>query len=266
MSSETLDHTSVAQFIRRHGLDQYVVNYDGQARTWGFILVRTTSSSTWDTAIMKVKENLRFALATTRSMEGSTNTFAEDLVMSRLRFVILDDEELQDADDQHIREYCQTWRETFVDTAPGCIPTNVCLALETSSLESIANCPNATVDSDTGRLTQIDDFKIYLRVIDIEYELDEEWDAYGPCYRGWSRTTAKYLPDLWQDVQIRDFDIFAPKLEFHGQIPVYDGSLHGHLIDPPGGTSGRLRLSGEDLPDTIWGDVRRVEREERERI
>lgn len=265
MEIETLDYTSVGDFVHRNALNCYFANRNNEPKTWGFPIARTSSSPIWDVALTRVKEYLRFKQATSRLMQGCSSSIAEDLIMSRLRFIVLDAEELQHADDQTIREYSQKWRESFIETVPGCVNTNVCLTLEETSLESIANAPVVDVTLTDRRPTQLEEFAVYLRAIDVDYEeVDDEWDEHGPAYRGWTRTTATSLTDLYDDLQSREFAIIAPRIEFHGQIPIYEGQIGGQRIDPPGGTAGRLRVQGDDLPDDIWEQVRQIERRERE--
>ncbi|KAF2150914.1 hypothetical protein K461DRAFT_307549 [Myriangium duriaei CBS 260.36] len=216
MTFFTLDTTSSGDFVPRNHLDG---SYHDEPITWGFLLARTSASATWDVALAKIKEYLRFQHASETRSEDNTETMAGNLIMSRLGFVILDAEELRGANDQPIRQYCQRWRDSFVEKVPGCIHTKA----------------------------------------------DDEFDEHGPCYRGWIRTTAMHLTNLWSDLKAREFDVVAPTIEVHGQISIYEGNIGGQRIDPPDGISGRLRLMGRHVPEPIWGDVRRVERENMER-
>ncbi|GAM89580.1 hypothetical protein ANO11243_076190 [Dothideomycetidae sp. 11243] len=115
--------------------------------------------------------------------------------------------------------------------------THAFLTLDDAAVASLINAPDPTQDT----LRDVMD-QAYARVVDVEY--DEETTERGPEYRGWMRVRACALYDLYS-LLLGGWDQmeqFTPEMEYHGQIPVYDMSPGGRILDPPGGTKGRLPL------------------------
>lgn len=249
-----IDRTAAGVFVNHYNLD---ISSD----TWGFLLARTSSSPLWDCALDKAKEYL-LSRHRVDALRRGTDGMACDLLMSRLRFEILDAEDLHGADDGVIRAFCNKWLEYInKDDTYGQVLSKICLTLEESSLEAIANTPDLNVETRTSYFKYDESFAVYFRAIDLDHVKDnDEEDEHGPCYRGWIRLGAMNLHELVQDLYDKEFHVMAPKIEYHGQIPMYDGDVRGHCIDPPGGTSGRLKLLGDGVPNNIWDQVLRVER------
>ena len=64
----------------------------------------------------------------------------------------------------------------------------------------------------------------------------------GGLYLGWMRVLARATGQLFEDLDSHPLGDLCPRRDYDGQVPLYDGTPHGKLVDPPGGAEGRYRF------------------------
>ncbi|GAM88652.1 hypothetical protein ANO11243_066860 [Dothideomycetidae sp. 11243] len=227
------DRSETGRFLENVGLYQ-------PGSTWGFVLVRTSgadaaSNATWDIAMEKFHQLLRFGFAFERLHDGGSDIALEDMAMSKFRLVVLDDSVLQAADDDQIRARFADWvQQQGHDLDEISSQARACLVIDDAAMRVIAATPEPSVDRPG--LTD----SAYVRVLDGAWDYTSE-EAREQCkgdncfYDGWMRTTIAGLPRMWLEFDGQSMCEFCPFAEIEGQIPLYNGSNDGELLNPDTG-------------------------------
>lgn len=256
-----------------------------EGNTWGFAIVRPSAvestTEQWNTALSTIRNSIsRYFNAERIFSRPPLEPLADDAIlpMRKLDLVVLDldmppghsgvaDNVMIDA----ARERFRSWRveqlkvirqqdqqerraagvldenaeEDDLDTyfLPG--HRDVTLLVDSQAMEGLLHPRDA-------------DPKLapYVLAVDSEYEPNSDEGHLGyEGYLGWTRVLTSELPDFFSIIQFGEMPRFCPPQRFPGQIPLYDGTGAGTLIDPPGG----LVLSPE-YPGTQRGTQRGVTR------
>ncbi|TQN70996.1 hypothetical protein CSHISOI_04480 [Colletotrichum shisoi] len=197
---------------------------------WGFFVVRTAytvdvDKGSWTAAL----ENLhRYVQAGDDTAEIHPGTLALPVIAGRGA--------LNGAGYASIRNAFTGWLDEFLrhkspsdddgdEEWPSDVRRDVFVVIDDPSFASLLNAPEPV----RGRSPNLD-AEPWVIVVDSEDPDTMPYRGGGP-YMGFMRSRARALGQLFEDLGSRSMGRLCPVREYEGQIPLYDGSLRGKLID-----------------------------------
>ncbi|WDK19400.1 hypothetical protein CGRA01v4_10687 [Colletotrichum graminicola] len=120
---------------------------------------------------------------------------------------------------------------------PSDVRRDACIVVEEPALASLVRAP----DFVPGKIPDLD-LEPWVVVIDGKDPAGVPYHGGGP-YMGFTRSYARVLGQLFENLGSRSLARLSPIREYDGQIPLYDGSSQGKLVDPAGGAEGRFKFS-----------------------
>ncbi|KAF9874725.1 hypothetical protein CkaCkLH20_07862 [Colletotrichum karsti] len=228
----------------------------------GFVVVRTAyaadddaDATEWSAALQKLRA---WACPTDDNAEMDPDTFALP--------VIADRETLNGLDYTAVRRAFAGWVESYLrrtladddedDPWPSDVRHDVCIVADGSALASLRNAPERPS-------AEFMDRGPWVVVLDAQDPANAPYRGGGP-YQGWMRAEARALSQLAEDLDDRTLaGGLCPVREYGGQIPLYDGTPAGRLVDPPGGVAGRYRFPrgtprGVDGAQSMLAEIQRA--------
>ncbi|KAK1535470.1 hypothetical protein CPAR01_09012 [Colletotrichum paranaense] len=221
---------------------------------WGFVVVRTAyavddDEAQWAVALEKLRAYA--APADDHHAETAPDTFALP--------VIANYSVLSGADYASVRKAFNGWVDNFVrrkmssydddddnddddddDDEDGQWPSDVrrdvFIVIDEPALTSLLNAPVFTF----GKAPDLD-LEPWVVAVDTKDSASVPYGGGGP-YMGFTRSYARVLGQLWEDLGARSLARLTPVREYDGQIPLYDGSSRGKLVDPAGGLEWRFKF------------------------
>ncbi|KZL82767.1 hypothetical protein CI238_11539 [Colletotrichum incanum] len=214
----------------------------GLTHEWGFVVVRTAYAADNDEAQWAaVLEKLRaYATPDDDDAEMDPDTFALP--------VMADSTILRGADHASVRKAFNGWVNDFVrrespsddddedEEWPSDIRRDACIVIDEPALASLLKAP----DFVPGKVLNLD-LEPWVVVVDAKDPASVPYSGGGP-YMGFTRSRARALGQLFEDLGSRSLARLSPVREYDGQIPLYDGSSRGKLVDPAGGVDGRYKF------------------------
>ncbi|KAJ0316007.1 hypothetical protein COL5a_011746 [Colletotrichum fioriniae] len=214
---------------------------------WGFVVVRTayvadSDEAQWAAALKKLR-----AYATPAdddAAEMGPDTFALP--------VIADSTVLSGADYASVRKAFNGWVEDFVRRKsssndddddedeggqwPSDVRRDAFILIDEPVLTSLLDAP-AFIPGKAPNL----DLEPWVVAVDAKDPASVPYGGGGP-YMGFTRSRVRVLGQLWEDLGSRSLAKLSPVREYDGQIPLYDGSSRGKLVDPAGGLEWRFKF------------------------
>ncbi|KDN62268.1 hypothetical protein CSUB01_12162, partial [Colletotrichum sublineola] len=195
---------------------------EGLTHEWGFIVVRTAyAANNNEVQSAAVLEKLRaYPTPDDDDAEMGPDTFALP--------VIADSTILRGADYASVRKAFNGWVDDFTRRErPSDDDEN-----EEWPSDSTRFCPRQGLDLD---------LEPWVVVVDAKDPASVPYGGGGP-YMGFTRSYARVLGQLFEDLGSRSLAKLTPIREYDGQIPLYNGSVRGKLVDPAGGAEGRYEF------------------------
>ncbi|RYP49049.1 hypothetical protein DL769_011134 [Monosporascus sp. CRB-8-3] len=255
---------------------------DNLTHEWGFVVVRTayaadeaTDEQQWLVALGRLRAH---ALPRNENTEMYPNTLAFPVIAHRsilggasydtvrtafkawvddyVRYKQEQQQELSTESD----EEKEAWES---DVRRDCV-----LVVEETALALLLQAPDEPVRKVLPRSTTtardgVGNVEPFVVVVDATDPKSVPYGGGGP-YTGWMRVYAASLSQLANDLDSgNSIDELCPAREYLGQIPLYDGSPCGKLIDPPGGTEGRYKFPkgtprGIQAAKAMLGEIERA--------
>ncbi|GKT47087.1 uncharacterized protein ColSpa_07268 [Colletotrichum spaethianum] len=209
---------------------------------WGFVVVRTAyavgiDEAQWAAALEKLRA---YATREDDDAEMDLDTFALP--------VIADGTILRGADYTSVRKAFNGWVNDFVrcegpsdddyqdEAWTSDVRRDVCIVIDEPALASLLKAP----DFVPGKVPNLE-LEPWVVVVDTKNPASVPYGGGGP-YMGFTRSRARALGQLFEELGSRSLARLSRVREYDGQIPLYDGSSRGKLIDPAGGVDGRYRF------------------------
>ncbi|RYP60051.1 hypothetical protein DL770_010074 [Monosporascus sp. CRB-9-2] len=235
---------------------------DSLTHEWGFVVVRTayvaneaTDEQQWAVALGRLRAHalprdedaemdpgtLAFPVIAHRSILGGASY---DTVRTAFKawfddYVRHKQQRQQELSTESDEEEKEAWES---DVRRDCF-----LVVDETALASLLQAPDEPVRRVLLRSTTtagggVGNVEPFVVVVDATDPRSVPYGGGGP-YTGWMRVYAASLSQLANDLDSgNSIDELCPAREYLGQIPLYDGSPCGKLIDPPGGTEGRYKF------------------------
>ncbi|WQF78718.1 hypothetical protein CDEST_03732 [Colletotrichum destructivum] len=208
---------------------------------WGFFVVRTAYTAdvdkeSWTAAL----ENLhRYVKAGDDAAEIHPSTLALPVIADRSALNGIDYASIRNAFTGWLGEFLHHKRPLDDDGNedwPSDVRRDVFIVIDDPSLASLLNAPEPV----RGRSPNLDP-EPWVIVVDSEDPDTVPYRGGGP-YMGFMRARACALGQLFEDLGSRSMGRVCPVREYEGQIPLYDGSLRGKLIDGDFAAGARYRF------------------------
>ena len=221
---------------------------EGLTHEWGFVVVRTAYAANNDEA------QCAAAMEKLRAYAAPDDDDDDDAEMDPDTFalpVIADSTILSGADYAFVRKAFNGWVEDFIhrerrlsddhdddqdEEWPSDIRRDACIVVDESALASLLKAP----DFVPGKVPNLD-LEPWVVVVDAKDPASVPYGGGGP-YMGFTRARARVIGQLFEDLSSRSLARLSPVREYDSQIPLYDGSSKGKLIDPAGGIDGRYKF------------------------
>ncbi|EMD85143.1 hypothetical protein COCC4DRAFT_153409 [Bipolaris maydis ATCC 48331] len=213
----------------------------GLTHQWGFAIVRTAyandnDDAQWAAALKKLHD---YATPSDSGAEMDPDTFALP--------VISDSAFLRGADHASVRKAFKQWIADFVgrernkddddnEEWPSDVRRDVCIVIDEAALALLLSVP----DFVRGKVPNLD-LEPWVTVVDAEDPANIPYRGGGP-YMGFTRAYVRVLSQLFDDLDSQSLEKLSPIRVYDGQIPLFTGSSHGKLVDPPGGVEGRYKF------------------------
>ncbi|RMZ68165.1 hypothetical protein GMOD_00004369 [Pyrenophora seminiperda CCB06] len=214
---------------------------------WGFVVVRTAYAADKD------HDEAQWALALEKLRAYATPDDDDDVEMDPATFalpVIADSTLLRGADQATVRKAFNGWIDDFVchrkrkpvendpnEEWPSDICRNACIVIDSHSLASLLKAPDLL----RSNISCNPNLEPWILIIDAKDPNSVPYGGGGP-YMGFTRARARVLHQLYEDLGARSLARLSPVRAYQGQIPLYDGSLRGKLVDPEGGVEERYKF------------------------
>ncbi|RYP01150.1 hypothetical protein DL765_010873 [Monosporascus sp. GIB2] len=211
----------------------------------GFMVVRTayaadkaTDEQQWSVALGRLRAH---ALPHDENAEMHPNTLAFPVIAhpSILGGANYNTQRQQELSTESDREEKEAWGS---DVRRDCF-----LVVDEIALASLLQAPDEPVRKVLSRSTTtagdgVGNVEPFVVVVDATDPRSAPYGGGGP-YTGWMQVYAASLSQLANDLDSgNSIGELCPAREYLGQIPLYDSSPCGKLIDPPGGTEGRYKF------------------------
>ncbi|KAI1874534.1 hypothetical protein JX265_004742 [Neoarthrinium moseri] len=202
---------------------------------WGFVVVRTAYKAddiadvtAWSAAINRLRT---LALPREHNAEMDPATFALPVMASRSMLEGASFNAVRAAFNAWVHAYVRDRREAGTgddgDEWPSDVRRDCCIVVDELALESLQSASEA---------------EPFVIVVDATDPDSVPYNGGGP-YTGWMRATANSLGALYDNMESQGMgEGLCPIREYSGQIPLYDGSPAGRLIDPPEGLEGKYKF------------------------
>ncbi|KAF2276140.1 uncharacterized protein EI97DRAFT_50460 [Westerdykella ornata] len=219
----------------------------GLSHEWGFVVVRTAytadnDEAKWAAVLSKLRA---YAAPDSSPAEMDPDSFALP--------VIADGILLRGADFASVRKAFNGWVDDFTNRErssrardddkekddeewPSDVRRDCCIIIDEPALASLLKAP----DFVPGKIPELDQ-EPWVVVLDAADPKNAPYRGGGP-YLGFTRAHARVLSQLYDDLGSRSLASLTPVREYDGQIPLYDGSSRGKLVDPEGGVHGRYKF------------------------
>ncbi|KAJ0163727.1 hypothetical protein CTA2_2501 [Colletotrichum tanaceti] len=247
----------------------------GLTHEWGFVVVRTAYAADKDEAQWAaVLEKLRaYATPDNDEAEMDPDTFAlpvmaDSAVLCGADYVSVrkafngwvddftcrerpsdDDDDNDDNDDDQDDDQDEEW--------PSDVRRDACIVIDEPALASLLGAPDFVPG-------KVPDLKVepWVVVVDAKDPASVAYSGGGP-YMGFTRSYVRVLGQLFEDLGSQTLARLSPIREYDGQIPLYDGSTRGKLVDPAGGAEGRFKFPrgtprGADGARAMLEDIERA--------
>ncbi|EDU43972.1 hypothetical protein PtrSN002B_004151 [Pyrenophora tritici-repentis] len=232
----------MAEQPQPHNLSSMSIQFrsavDGLTNEWGYIIVRTDYATEIDEAQWTA------ALEKLRAYAGPhPNDTAQESRTLALP-VIADNKILCDADYATLRKAFNGWVDDYSGQDkkwPSDIRDDCFIVIDKLALDSLLNAP----DNVPGEVLKFQnpDMEPWVVIVDSEDPASFYYNGGGP-YMGFTRVnTYGGLGELFLDLSCDlSLEEKTPIGRYDGQIPLFDGTPKGKLVDPAGGVEERHKF------------------------
>jgi hypothetical protein len=214
-------------------LPKFRVAMTGLTHKWGFVIVRTaflssddtTDASQWSAVLSKLRAYV--LLSADAGMDPAT-----------LALPVISDRALDGASLGTVRAVFNSWvaRYQAEGAWDSSIRRDCCLVVDEPALASLLGPPGSEPMPPSPSPTEP-----WVIALDAADPIMRPYSG-GGLYLGWMRVLARATGQLFEDLESQSLGDLCPIRDYDGQVPLYDGTPHGKLVDPPGGSEGRYRF------------------------
>ena len=205
----------------------------GLTHQWGFVIVRTaflsgddtTDASQWSAVLSKLRAYA--LLSAGAGMDPAT--FALPVITDRV---------LEGASFGTVRAAFNSWVARYQTEGAwdSDIRVDCCLVVDSPAMASLLGPPGSQPI-----LPSPSPAEPWVIALDATDPITRPYRG-GGLYLGWMRLLARATGQLFEDLESQSLSDLCPIRDYDGQVPLYDGTPHGKLVDPPGGAEGRYRF------------------------
>ncbi|KAH8199187.1 hypothetical protein TruAng_006656 [Truncatella angustata] len=220
---------------------------DNLAGEWGFVLVRTayaadetTDEEQWSSALAKIRAHALWPPGRGDAVALESNDFALAVMSNRSALAGASYGSVRTSFAAWAKEYARYRQRVSVDEErrESGVRMDCVLVVDEAALASLLQAPHAPQMPQRG----VRGTEPFVVVVDAEDPACAPYCGGGP-YMGWMRACVTSLYNLTEDLDAMDLaQEICPTRSYEGQIPLYDGSPRGGLVDPPGGPDGRYKF------------------------